>query len=100
MDVEYTNSAHRNLPIEYRYHFTFVALLLLVSHSAWALERVSVQLDWKFQFEFAGFIMAKEKGYYEHAGLDVELLEYQQVSTLLKRYSRGRITMAFTTPVS
>lgn len=46
--------------------------------SASALEKVSVQLDWKYQFEFAGFIAAKEKGYYRDAGLDVELREYQK----------------------
>jgi len=41
------------------------------------LEKVSLQLDWKYQFEFAGFIVAKEKGFYADAGLDVTLLEYQ-----------------------
>ncbi|MDD2829861.1 MAG: diguanylate cyclase [Sulfuricurvum sp.] len=40
------------------------------------LEKVSLQLEWKYQFEFAGFIAAKEKGYYRDAGLDVELREY------------------------
>ncbi len=28
-------------------------------------DKVSVQLDWKFQFEYAGFIAAVEKGFYE-----------------------------------
>ena len=41
------------------------------------LEKVSLQLNWKYQFEFAGFIAAKEKGFYKDAGLDVELIEYQ-----------------------
>ncbi|MDO9209084.1 MAG: ABC transporter substrate-binding protein, partial [Sulfuricurvum sp.] len=41
------------------------------------LHKVSLQLDWKYQFEFAGFIAAKEKGFYRDAGLDVELREYQ-----------------------
>ncbi|MBU1659270.1 ABC transporter substrate-binding protein [bacterium] len=40
------------------------------------LDKVSLQLHWKYQFEFAGFIAAKEKGFYEEAGLDVELKEY------------------------
>jgi polar amino acid transport system substrate-binding protein len=42
-----------------------------------ALEKVSLQLDWKYQFEFAGFIIAKEKGFYKEAGLDVDLIEYE-----------------------
>ena len=41
-----------------------------------ALEKVSLQLHWKYQFEFAGFIAAKEKGFYEEVGLDVSLKEY------------------------
>ncbi|MDD5051270.1 MAG: diguanylate cyclase [Sulfuricurvum sp.] len=41
-------------------------------------EKVSIQLDWKYQFEYAGYIAAKEKGYYRDAGLDVELREYRE----------------------
>ncbi len=41
------------------------------------LDKISVQMSWKFQFEYAGFIAAKEKGFYREAGLDVELREYQ-----------------------
>lgn len=41
------------------------------------LEKVSLQLDWKYQFQFAGYIAAKEKGFYKEVGLDVELIEYQ-----------------------
>ncbi len=55
------------------------------------LEKVSVALDWKYQFEYAGYIAAKEKGYYRDAGLDVELREYQEgsdvVSDVLSRKS-------------
>jgi len=42
------------------------------------LEKVSVQFDWKYQFEYAGYIAAKEKGFYKEAGLDVELREYRE----------------------
>lgn len=42
-----------------------------------ALQKISLQLHWKYQFEFAGFIAAKEKGFYRDAGLDVQLKEYQ-----------------------
>jgi len=41
-----------------------------------SLQKVSLQLHWKYQFEFAGFIAAKEKGFYKDVGLDVELKEY------------------------
>lgn len=39
------------------------------------LEKVSLQLSWKHQFQFAGYYAAIEKGYYQEAGLAVTLLE-------------------------
>ena len=59
--------------------YTSIILLLFScpSLSKQALEQVSLQLDWKFQYKFAGFIMAKEKGFYREAGLSVKFNEYQ-----------------------
>lgn len=37
------------------------------------LEKVSLQLKWKHQFQFAGYYAALEQGYYRDAGLDVEI---------------------------
>lgn len=39
------------------------------------LEKISLQLRWLHQFQFAGYYMAKEKGYYRAAGLDVTIVE-------------------------
>ncbi len=47
------------------------------------LEQVVVQLDWKYQFQYAGFIMAREKGFYAQQGLDVSLLEYQSGTNIV-----------------
>ena len=60
-------------------HFLLLFLLFLSSLVAneKALEKISVQLKWKHQFQFAGFYMAKEKGYYKEVGLDVSLHEYE-----------------------
>jgi len=38
-------------------------------------EHITLQLKWKHAFQFAGFYMALEKGYYRDAGLDVSLIE-------------------------
>ncbi len=54
-----------------------LTLLFALSLFAQELERVTLQLDWKFQFENAGFLMAQEKGFYKEAGLDVAILEYE-----------------------
>ncbi len=40
------------------------------------IEKLSLQLDWKHQFEYAGYYMAKEKGFYNKAGLNVEIKEF------------------------
>lgn len=48
--------------------------MLLYSNLA-ASEKVKLQLKWKHQFQFAGYYMAKELGYYEAEGLDVTIVE-------------------------
>jgi len=55
-----------------------ISLFAVATNASEALEKVSLQLDMKYQFQFAGYIAAKEKGFYQEAGLDVELIEYQQ----------------------
>lgn len=75
----------RGLP---RHHGTIGYAALVVSIfvlfwpvSAWAdashgaLERVTLQLKWKHQFQFAGYYAAIERGHYRDAGLDVVLQE-------------------------
>jgi len=47
------------------------------------LEKVSLQLNWRYQFEFAGFIAAKEKGFYKNLGLDVELREFTNETSVI-----------------
>ena len=42
------------------------------------LKPVSIQLKWKHQFQFAGFYIAKELGFYKDVGLEVELKEFDK----------------------
>lgn len=49
--------------------------LLLTPVLAHANEQINLQLKWKHAFQFAGFYMAKEKGFYDDAGLQVNLIE-------------------------
>lgn len=41
--------------------------------SAQAAEKVTLQLKWVTQAQFAGYYVAKDKGFYEEAGLDVTI---------------------------
>lgn len=52
-------------------------LLLHISLFALPLKKVTLQLSWFNQFQFAGYYIAKEKGYYEAAGLDVEIIPFE-----------------------
>jgi diguanylate cyclase (GGDEF)-like protein/PAS domain S-box-containing protein len=52
-----------------------LALGLLCALPAAALEKVTLQLKWKHQFQFAGYYAALEKGYFRDAGLDVQIKE-------------------------
>jgi PAS domain S-box-containing protein len=55
----------------------FIGLLLLcLPVSAFGADQVTLQLIWKHQFQFAGYYVAKELGFYEDAGLDVTIKEY------------------------
>ncbi|OEZ97851.1 PAS domain S-box protein [Duganella sp. HH101] len=42
---------------------------------AQAAEKVSLQLKWTHQFQFAGYYAAQDQGYYRDVGLDVTLIE-------------------------
>jgi ABC-type nitrate/sulfonate/bicarbonate transport system substrate-binding protein len=54
----------------------YLLLLSLITIDTQALDKIKLQLEWKHQFEFAGFYAAQKKGYYEEVGLDVEFVEY------------------------
>lgn len=52
----------------------FLAALLCTGQAS-ALESLSLQLRWLHQFQFAGYYMALEKGFYRDAGLEVDIRE-------------------------
>ena len=54
----------------------WILLICLMPYAATAQsESVVLQLKWKHQFQFAGFYMAKEMGFYHDANFDVEIRE-------------------------
>jgi signal transduction histidine kinase len=57
-------------------YYKFIILLLILPHFLYSNEKISIQLLWKHQFEFAGFYVAKEKGFYKDVGLDVDIKEF------------------------
>lgn len=53
------------------------------------LERVTLQLKWRHQFQFAGYYAAIEQGYYREAGLEVELREAEPGKDPVEAVLRG-----------
>ena len=74
------------------FSYTFLLFATLLFSNTDQLEKVSVQLQWKHQFEFAGFYMAKEKGFYKKAGIDVELKEFDTSVDIVDDVNRGEST--------
>jgi len=58
------------------------------------VKKVSLQLHWKYQFQFAGFIMAKHKGFYKKNLLDVDIKEWQPNIVMTDEITSGRATYA------
>ncbi len=54
--------------------FTIVsAAAILAVGAAHAADKVTLQLKWVTQAQFAGYYVAKDKGYYKDEGLDVTI---------------------------
>ena len=66
-------------------------MLLLLPIILFSNEKVTLQLQWKHQFEFAGFYMAKEKGFYNDVGLDVTLKEFDKNVNLINDVVSGKV---------
>jgi diguanylate cyclase (GGDEF)-like protein len=57
--------------------FLLLFLLIQFLQAEENLKKVTLQLSWFNQFQFAGYYMAKEKGFYKELGLDVDIKPFQ-----------------------
>ena len=58
------------------------------------MQKLTLQLQWKHQFESAGFYAAKEKDFYASAGLDVEFREFESGMNITKELLSGKVDYA------
>jgi len=58
---------------------TFLTVSLLADN-----KKIVLQLNWLNQFQFAGYYIAKEKGFYDKVGLDVEIKEFTSNTNLIE----------------
>ena len=82
-----------------KYFFTII-FFSFFSLNATELKNVSLQLQWKHQFQFAGYYVAKEKGFYKDSGFNVNIKEFEfgmnvpnEIATKKSTYGVGRPTI-------
>lgn len=75
-----------------KYIFAFLLLFTSMHASQNSLQKVSLQLQWLDQFQFAGYYMAKEKGFYKDAGFDVEIKKFSYETDLIGDVVSGKTT--------
>ncbi|MFA6741138.1 MAG: ABC transporter substrate-binding protein [Arcobacteraceae bacterium] len=74
----------------YRY-FLCIIFLPIILFANKNLEKTVLQLSWFGQFQFAGYYIAKEKGFYKEVGLDVEIKNYDFNINVTKDVSKGKV---------
>ena len=74
--------------------------IFIITYSYAEKQNVTLQLQWKHQFQFAGYYMAKEKGFYDEVNLNVKFLEYKNGTNIIEdilskktNYATGRSSL-------
>ena len=65
----------------------FLPSILMAQTSS--IEKVSLQLGWKHQFQYAGFYIAKEYGFYQDVDLDVSIKEFEHSIDIVNEVVSG-----------
>lgn len=68
-----------------------ILLIIIFINSLLFSKEVTLQLPWKYQFQFAGYIIAKEKGFYKDVDLNVTLKEFNPTIDVIKELNENRI---------
>jgi len=80
-----------------RAFFALLILIFAVSSSYGDNTKITLQLKWYHQYQFAGYYMALHKGFYKDEGLDVEIKEVVKGSTPAKEVLSGRADFGIST---
>lgn len=80
--------------LNYFKSLSFLLFFLYTSLYSKELKPVTIQLSWFDQFQFAGYYMAKEKGFYEKLGLDVTIKPFEFGIDIPNEVSLGNLDFA------
>ena len=59
-----------------------------------SIEKVALQLGWKHQFQYAGFYIAKEYGFYQDVDLAVSIKEFDHSIDIVNEVISGQVNFA------
>lgn len=63
--------------------YLIILFLIIIQLHASTNRKVTLQLSWLHQFQFAGYYVAKEHGFYKDVGIDIEIKEFDYGMNLL-----------------
>ncbi|MGN7613832.1 response regulator [Magnetococcales bacterium HHB-1] len=75
---------------QWRWLLLLSLLSLIFSSPLAATEKITIQLKWFHQFQFAGFYAAKEKGFFLEEGLDVTLKQRNPKTSHIEDVLEGK----------
>ena len=89
------------MKINFHISIHYAALVLLCLNfpfraNSQELKPIKLQLKWLHQFQFAGYYAAREKGYYKDAGLDVEILQGNELNPPVDNVLNGKADFGVT----
>ncbi|MDX2368132.1 MAG: ABC transporter substrate-binding protein, partial [Colwellia sp.] len=67
----------------------FLPTIIMAQTSS--IEKVGLQLGWKHQFQYAGFYIAKEYGFYQEVDLDVNINEFDHSIDIVNEVVSGHV---------
>lgn len=75
--------------------FACAALAICAGVNAYAADKVVLGLDWQVLGRHAGFFVAKDKGFYEREGIDIQIERGYGAADAVKRMAAGQTQFAF-----
>ncbi len=57
-------------------------------------KKITLQLNWLNQFQFAGYYIAKEKGFYNEVGIDLDIKEFTSNTNLIEMIKTKKVDFA------
>jgi len=86
--LTFPKSKKRIKIVFFTFYFILIVKSLLFAQNS-DNNKITLQLKWKNQFQFAGYYAAIEKGFYKEVGLDVEVRELEKYSSVIDIVLRG-----------